>query len=482
MTLAAAALAGAVVLASSPAGARTQAARAGSAATWGTAEELPGTAGLNKGGVAQIVSVSCTSPGNCSAGGNYTDGSGHRQPMVDTETNGRWGTAEQVPGIAALDQGGGAAITSLSCSAPGDCSAGGDYSDGSGHGQAFVVSQAGGTWGNAIEVPGTGALNVTGDARVSAVSCAAPGDCSAGGQYDDGSGFFQAFVVSQAGGTWGKAIEVPGTAKLNTAHHAVVSSVSCTSAGNCSAGGYYVEYSGFLGLEQAFVVSQAGGSWGKAIEVPGTAKLNTGGLAAVSSVSCASPGNCGAGGSYDDSSGHYHAFVVSQAGGTWGKAEQVPGTPGLNKGGVAQVISVSCAAPGDCGAGGYYTDALDRQQPFVVSQASGTWGQAEEVPGIATLNKGGSIAEISSVSCASAGNCSAGGDYTDGSAHFQVFVDGQAGGTWGKAEEIPGTATLNKGGSAATTSLSCASAGSCSVGGQYSDSSGHLQAFVDSQT
>ena len=482
MTLAAAALAGAVVLASSPAGARTQAALAGSAATWGTAEELPGSAALNKGGVAQIVSVSCASPGNCSAAGNYTDSSGHRQPMVDTETNGRWGTAEQILGIAALDQGGGAAITSLSCAAPGDCSAGGDYSDGSGHGQAFVVSQAGGIWGNAIEVPGTGALNVTGDARVSAVSCAAPGDCSAGGQYDDGSGFFQAFVVSQAGGTWGKAIEVPGTAKLNTAHDAVVSSVSCTSAGNCSAGGYYVEYSGFVGLEQAFVVSQAGGSWGKAIEVPGTAKLNTGGLAAVSSVSCASAGNCGAGGSYDDSSGHYHAFVVSQAGGTWGKAIEVPGTPGLNKGGVAQIISVSCAAPGDCGAGGYYTDSSDRQQPFVVSQASGTWGKAEQVPGIATLNKGGAIAEISSVSCASAGDCSAGGDYTDGSAHFQVFVDSQVSGTWGKAEQVPGTATLNKGGSAATTTLSCASAGNCTVGGQYSDSSGHLQAFLDSQT
>jgi hypothetical protein len=40
------------------------------------------------------------------------------------------------------------------------------------------------------------------------------------------------------------------------------------------------------------------------------------------------------------------------------------------------------------------------------------WGKAQEVPGTAALNTGRD-AEITSVSCASAGNCSAVGDYTD---------------------------------------------------------------------
>src|SRR5216683_2641160 len=39
-----------------------------------------------------------------------------------------------------------------------------------------------------------------------------------------------------SGGTWGTAIEVPGIAALNQAY-ASVRSVSCASAGNCSAGG-----------------------------------------------------------------------------------------------------------------------------------------------------------------------------------------------------------------------------------------------------
>jgi hypothetical protein len=60
------------------------------------------------------------------------------------------------------------------------------------------------------------------------------------------------------------------------------------------------------------VVSETNRTWGKAIEVPGSGTLNAGGNASVASVSCASAGNCAAGGTYRDSSGHLQAFVVSQ--------------------------------------------------------------------------------------------------------------------------------------------------------------------------
>ena len=114
----------------------------------------------------------------------------------------------------------------------------------------------------------------------------------------------------------------------------------------------------------------------------------------------------------------------------------------------------------------------------MVSPVNGTWGEAKEVA--ATLNTGRS-AVINSVSRGSAGNCSAGGQYGDSSGHAQAFVVSQVHGTWGKAKEVPGTAALSTGGGAATNSVSCASAGNCSAGGQL-DSSGHFQAFVASQT
>ena len=107
---------------------------------------------------------------------------------------------------------------------------------------------------------------------------------------------------------WGQAIEVPGLGALNAGGHALVSSVSCASAGSCTAGGGYTDHHGRF---QAFVASQRNGRWGTAIEVPGTAALNAGGEAQVNSVSCNQPGPCTAGGSYKHSHGPTQGFVVN---------------------------------------------------------------------------------------------------------------------------------------------------------------------------
>jgi hypothetical protein len=453
-----------------PAGARA----AALGGTWHTAQKVPGTAILNKGGNAQVQSVSCASAGNCGAGGYYTDGSGHQQVFVASKKNGTWRTAQKVPGTATLNTGGNAQIYSVSCASAGNCSAGGYYTDSSAHTQAFVVSQVNGTWRTARKVPGTAALNQGGNAEVNSVSCASAGNCSAGGYYKDGSWHYQAFVVSQVNGTWRAARKVPGTATLNTGGNAGVTSVSCASAGNCSAGGSYVGGSSYG--SRPFVVSQVNGTWRTAVEVPGTAALDPkGGGTWISSVSCGSAGNCSAGGSYHDGSGGQQVFVVSQVNGTWRAAIEVPGTAALNTGGAGDIYSVSCASAGSCGAGGaYWTGSW---HAFVVSQVNGTWRAAIEVPGTAALSQGEG-AWLGSVSCASAGNCGAGGWYQAGSGHSQAFVVSQVHGTWRTAVQVPGTAALNRGGAAWLVSVSCASAGNCSAGGGYTDSSGHRQAFV----
>jgi len=476
--IAAVAAVGAALLASGSVAASAGVAAASGSNGWGTAWEVPGTAALNQGGVAEVVSVSCAAAGNCGAGGSYRDSSGNFQAFVVNQVNGTWHTAIEVPGTAALNQGGDAGIRSVSCAAAGNCSAGGSYTDSSGNVQLFVVNQVNGTWHKAIEVPGIAALNQGGDAEIRSVSCGAAGNCSAGGLYRNSFGREQPFVVSQVNGTWHTAIEVPGITALNRGRAAEVTSVSCAAAGNCGAGGDYLDSSGNF---QAFVVSQVNGTWHTAIEVPGTAALNRGGSADLTSVSCAAAGNCGAGGDYLDSSGHIQVFVVNQVNGTWHTAIEVPGTAALNQGGFAEIRSVSCAAAGKCGAGGFYIDSSGRDQAFVVSQVNGTWHTAIEVPGTAALNQGGD-AEIFSVSCGAAGNCSAGGVYADSSGHTQAFVASQVNGTWHTAIEVPGTAALNQGGDARTDSVSCAAAGECSAGGFYTDSSGRNQAFVVSQT
>jgi hypothetical protein len=387
--------------------------------TWGKAEEVPGIAALNRGGDAKISSVSCAGPGTCSAGGEYTDGSGHLQAFVVDQVRGRWGTAQGVPGTAALNQDGYAYIGSLSCTWAGNCSAGGSYRDDSGHLQAFVVDRVHGRWGTAQEVPGSAALNQDGVADVSSVSCSWPGSCSAGGGYLDGSHRTQVFVVSEVHGRWGMAQEVRGIAAHNWGGFANVGSVSCSWPGNCSAGGSYFNSRRFLKI-QAFVVDQVHGRWGKAKAIPGLAALNQGEQAGIGSVSCTWPGTCSAGGSYADVSGDGQAFVVSEVHGRWGQAEEVPGTA-PNEFNLANVSSVSCTGPGTCSAGGDYFDSADQVQPFVVDQVHGTWGTAQNVPGLAALNRGG-LGSLNSVSCTWPGACSAGGYYTGSSRHEQAFV------------------------------------------------------------
>ncbi len=446
------------------------------AGTWRAAREVPGTGALNQSGFARVRSVSCASPGNCGAGGFYWAGNYH--PFVARQVNGTWHAAIEVTGAASLNQAGNAEVNSVSCASAGNCSAGGYYTDFSTNLQAFVVSEVNGTWHKSIEVPGTAALNQYGDAAIGSVSCASAGTCSAGGWYMDRSGFLRAFVVSEVNGTWRGAMKVPQAASIRRADIAAVTSVSCASAGNCSAGGYYWDASG---LRQAFAVNEVRGTWHGAIEVPGAAALNRGGDAMINSVSCASAGNCSAGGYYTGGNGR-QAFVAGEVNGTWRRAIELPGNAALNKDGDAAVGSVSCASAGNCSAGGFYhAGSMNHAQALVASEVKGVWRRAIEVPGTAALNKTGNAA-VYSVSCAAAGKCSAGGYYSDRSTALQAFAASEVNGSWHSATEVPGTGRLNKTGGAAVFSVSCAAAGKCSAGGSYQDGSSHTQAFVVSQS
>jgi hypothetical protein len=101
---------------------------------------------------------------------------------------------------------------------------------------------------------------------------------------------------------------------------------------------------------------------------------------------------------------------------------------------------------------------------------AGTWRKAEEVPGLASLNS--RDAQVNSVSCGSPGHCAAGGLYSDTPYTFQAFVVNQSqhGGTLGKAHAV-----LVRG---SISSVSCPAPGNCGAGGSYTDSAGHGQAFV----
>ena len=449
---------------------------------WGKAIVVPGTRSLNAG--VGLDSMSCASPGDCTAAGVY--GHYNHGIYVVSQVRGIWRRAVELPGLAALNKHR-AGVGGVSCASGGNCSMGGSYTDGAGHGQAFVASQVRQRWRRAVEAPGTAALNTGGSAGIGPISCASPGNCTAGGSYRSGAGL-QAFVISQVRGAWAKAVPVPGLEALNIGGTAGITSISCASPGNCTAAGFYRDAGRNV---QAFAVSQVNGIWGQAIEVPGTAGLNTGGYAAVSAVSCGSPGNCSAVGNYGDSVGLEYPFVASQVKGTWRTATKIPGMTALNSYGAGVGYAISCGPAGDCVAAGSEGpsngyDYGGGGKPFVVTEANGTWGRARHLPGMKRLNTG-SDGAVTSVSCPAPGSCSAAGYYGVGTPgdrvyNLEVFVVSESRGSWGHASEIPGTAALNKGKWATVGALSCAAPGKCSVGGGYIGGSDHGEAFVDTSS
>ena len=210
------------------------------------------------------------------------------------------------------------------------------------------------------------------------------------------------------------------------------------------------------------------GTWHKAVEVAGSAALNTGGDAGIGAVSCAASGDCLAAGTFSTPGQHDHPFLVSQVRGKWGRAQRVLGMGGLDRGNQASISSVSCSGVGNCTIGGSYRDGSGHTHAWVASQVHGKWARAHQLPGMAALNKGNGSG-LSSVSCVSIGNCTADGDYTDGQGHAQPFVVSEVKGTWHDVQAVAGLAALATAGTSGIGPLSCRSAGNCSAAGGYED-------------
>jgi hypothetical protein len=432
---------------------------------WGTAINAAGVVALNVGDDAAILQISCSSGGNCGAIGSYTEGTNDTQAFVMNEVSGTWQSAIEIPGLSALNTGDAVGdVLSISCTATGSCSGGGQYTDSANEPHAFVVDETGGSWGTAVEIPGFASLDTGGLAgQLFSIWCTSPGNCSGGGAYGDGAGNAQAFVVDEANGVWGNAMEVLGSQGLNAGGLAFVSWVGCSSPGNCAADGTYTDASN---LDQDFVVSEANGTWGNAIEIPGLATLNVGSEAAPPAIWCSSNGNCSASGTYTDAANHEQAFVADEAGGTWSGATEIPGTSALNLGGNATATDLACSTTGNCSVVGFYTDGSNHSQAFVANEANGTWASAIEIPGTGALNADG-LALATAIDCSADGICSAGGAHTDASNKVQAFVVNETDGTWASAVELPGTFTATDTGQTVLDTIACGADGSCAAGGEY---------------
>ncbi len=291
-----------------------------------------------------VTAISCAPSGGCLAAGTAADSSGMGHwPFVVSLPGGTPGAPVRIPGLDALDKGRSSTITSISCPRDGYCVVGGTFRDATGRDQAFVASQRDGHWGNAEPVPGLAALNTGGGrefrawgATLAQLACGRPGDCAAGGWYLDvrDSAYTQAWVAAEVNGRWRKAIPVPGapqrradgTARVNAGPDcgsplscalgdSAVNGVSCTTARGCAAGGFFTTGGPGNWTSTAFTITEHGGTWSRATQLPGLKALNVGRSAGVAALSCAPAGGCGVIGDYAATRSRlgdkYSLFVVT---------------------------------------------------------------------------------------------------------------------------------------------------------------------------
>jgi hypothetical protein len=444
-------------------------------AFWTNAIEMPGLAALNQ-TTAQSGPIVCTSSGNCVSGGTFTDSSQNQQAFLSDETNGVWSSATEE--AKALNVGGTAGIIAISCPSAGSCTAEGSYSDNSAAIHTFVVNQVNGTWGFPTEIPDFTTLSFEDASEMTTLSCTSATTCVGLGSYvDHATSIAQPIIYTETNGVWATPVEVVGSAAFNPGGVAIVGGLDCTSVTTCVAGGDVLVLSPTTTSVVPFLINENNGVWGPVEAVPGVAGLSRQDEASLTALSCGAPGDCVAGGNYLDAAGGSQAFIVNEVAGVWGSATQVFATQLLGSGLNNELVAVDCPTAGDCSAIGGYADQQGNLQPFVMDETNHTWSAAYEIPGVQALNDNVG-ASLTTISCSAPGVCSAGGTYIAAANNEQAFLINESSNTWSNPIEVPGTSTLNKGGSATIYQVSCSADGSCGVQGVYADASKNIQLFV----
>ena len=331
-----------------------------------------------------LNSISCASPGNCVAVGSYL-GNRMTHPLLVTESDGTWGAgvepllpvnADTSPDPDQPDVGGG--LDFISCPAAGECTAVGWYTnkDAAHSIYPWVLTESGGIWSAGQDALLPADASIQGDLDkgpspffgFTGLSCPTVGNCTAVGGYEDQNGGEEGLILTDRDGVWSQGVKAPlppsavPKTESNEFNSPLVS-VSCAAPTDCTAVGWYVL--GSLAAKRGLLLTERGGEWkASALGLPPKAKAPGG--VYLTSVSCPTRGNCTAVGHYRHK-GRTHGLIVRERGGKWGRAANAAVPKGASSDQHTFLNSVSCPSAGACTAGGDYVDRSHTTQGLLLS-------------------------------------------------------------------------------------------------------------------
>jgi hypothetical protein len=375
-----------------------------------------------------IFDVSCGAPGDCSAVGTYADKAQNQLSFVVDEISGIWQTAtEVILPTNAVKTSQVSNLHSLSCTSPGSCSAVGAYDATAGANaieEPFVVNEVAGHWTGATEVTLPAGTNFNPFGELNQVSCASAGNCAAAGSYIDQNNVNHALVVNEVAGTWRAGSSLAPPANASPYAGTTISEVSCASVGNCAVAG---SYNASGGAVEMLADNETNSVWARAseIQLPTSAAANPQVLLyGFRGIACPSVGNCASGGQYKDKNGNFQGFLVNEVSGHWQAATELTLPAGAVQAGKnGGVVALSCISTGNCAAGTAYEDSSGNYQALVVSETNRTWTTNTKIvlpSGASTVGQAGGIY---AVDCQRTGVCDAVGSYETTSGNYLGFTD-----------------------------------------------------------
>jgi hypothetical protein len=284
-----------------------------------------------------------------------------------------------------------ASLSSVSCVTAASCMAIGTYVKRTG---TFTLAYEplaevwNGTAWRSLAVPQpSGSLG----SQLSGVSCASAVDCVAVGFWLKPNG--QSALALGLIETWNGKVWTASAPPPPPGSQSILTSVSCPTTSFCAAAGAVAAKVGIL----PFVSTWNGKNW----TVQETPSPSGGKRVELFGISCATAQSCAAVGGYRDQSGAYLELAETWAGKTWSLDASATGTSGT-------LFGVSCPNSSSCVAVG--TMGVNHPRAVIKGWDGTSWRSqsAATVPG----SKGG---ELVSVSCVSATECTAvGASLTDG--------------------------------------------------------------------
>jgi hypothetical protein len=372
-------------------------------------------------------------------------------------------------------------FSSLSCAAQDNCEAAGSYSNAAGEVQGLIATDSNGRWTAPVSLAAPAGAAANPGVTVYQVSCGAVANCAAVGSYLNRSGDVVPFVDNERGAHWQRALTLSlPTNALVKGQDALVRAVACASANTCSAIGTYQDNNPVASRTEGFVANERSGHWGRARQILLPAS-NYNPFVTIAQIACSSSADCVGVGSFINANDVTEALVVDEVNGPWHRGEALTLPSDASRFAGASVSEVTCLNNSSCSTFGTFNSSTGAIEAMSATETGGVWTTASELtmPANAAANPHVFLFGFGGIACASSDDCSVGGQYRDSAGGYQGFLEDETNGAWSPAVELTLPSNGSSGGqNGGIVALSCPSAGNCEASGSYLDTAGNYQAVV----